>query len=260
MATLHPAMSSTPPEASAPLKSVFTTEAATTVGFGTTKRKVEQTVYVFVEEQPDGMMACRALNGNFVPSGKPRLVSREELLRRFTPAPNVYLERVLPALRGLERAVDEADRLRESGQGFTAEFEYKNALRIDENHVRASFGLGLTYLERGDTDKAVLVFRKISRLEGAFTPEFKHLFNEFGIQLRKNGMLIQAVGHYAKALRLTRTDEHLHYNLARTLYDKGKLRAARRILKKALLLRPDFPEARAFLKSLGRHDAKESAP
>jgi len=169
------------------------------------------------------------------------------------PAPHIYLQKYLPAMARVEKMVDDADRCRDQGQYFTSEFEYKNALRLDENHIRASFGLGLTYLERGDAQNAHIVFRKLSRLEGALSPEYKHLFNEFGIKLRKNGMYAQALGHYAKALRLSAKDENLHYNMARALVEKGRHKAAVRFLDTALELRPEFPEAlrfREFLQSL----------
>lgn len=232
--------------ASQTVRGVFATETVATVGFGATKRRVKQDVYVFAEEAADGMIACRALSPNFVPQGEPRKISREDLFKKFSPAPHIYLNKVLPMLAQLERAADNADRCRQEGQLFTAEFEYKNVLRIDEDHIRASFGLGLTYLDRGDPQNAHLVFRKLSRLEGINGPEYKHLFNEFGIKLRKNRMFSQALGHYAKALRLSPEDDHLLYNLARALFEKGRLRAARRILDRALAIRSNFPEARDF--------------
>jgi len=228
------------------LRGVFVTETVTTVGFGATKRRVTQAVHVFAEETGEGRIACRPLSAAFVPHGEIRMISKDELFKKFVPAPGIYLEKVLPAMARLEKVVDDADRLRGEGQLFSAEFEYKNALRIDENHIRASFGLGLAYLDRGETDSARIVFLKLSRLRGAFAPEYKHLFNEFGIKLRRNGMHAQALGHYAKALRLSPTDDHLLYNMARALYELGRLRAARRFIVKALAVRPDFPEARKF--------------
>jgi tetratricopeptide (TPR) repeat protein len=196
------------------------------------------------------MIEYQPLSTQYVPLNEKLQITKEELFKKFIPAPHIYHDKVLPALAALERVVDNADRCREQDQLFTAEFEYKNALRIDENHIRASFGLGLTYLERGDTPNANIVFRKLSRLEGSFSPEYKHLFNEFGIQLRKNAMYSQALGHYAKALKLSPTDEHLLYNLARALYEKGRVSAAVRLIAQALKVRADFPEAQKFLSFL----------
>ncbi len=228
------------------IRGVFSTESLTTVGFGSTKRRVKQASLFFAEEIAGNRVHIRPLNANFIPTGEANTISMEELLNRYTPEPNSYLTKVLPAMRQLEQTTDQADRCRDSGQLFTAEFEYKNALRIDENHIRSTFGLGLTYLERAENDRANLVFCKLAKLQSALRPEHKHLFNEFGIKLRKNGMLIQAMRHYARALRLSRNDEHLLCNVARVLYERGKHKAALAFLRKSLHVRPDFPEALTF--------------
>jgi tetratricopeptide (TPR) repeat protein len=229
-----------------PVKGVFATQTVATVGFGATKRRIKQTSYIYVEYDGEGGVVCQALNEQFIATGKKRVISRGDLFRKFVPAPDIYLDKFLPAKQALEQAVDTADRCRLGGQLFSAEFEYKNALRMDENHIRASFGLGLTYLEHGDAANASIVFRKLATLKGGLAPEFKHLFNEFGIQLRKNHMYAEAVRHYAKAIQLGSDDENLFCNLARALYEKGNVQAARRFLDKALAARPDFAVARKF--------------
>ena len=114
--------------------------------------------------------------------------------------------------------------------------------------------LGLTYLERQEKQNADIVFQKIMRIEAAFTPEHKHLFNTFGIQMRKLGMYNEAMRYYTRAYRLCKTDEHLLYNMARTLYEKGRIKSSRTMLGRAMRLNPDFPEGRAFLEFL---DAKK---
>jgi len=242
-----------------PIKGVFSTESVTSVGFGATKRRVKQTVYVYAEEQPSGELVCQTLSQQYVPTGSKQTIGKEALFKSFLPAPDIYLERMLPAMASLEKTVDQAEQLRQDGALFSAEFEFKNALRLDENHVRACFGLGLTYLDRGEKEGALVVFHRISRLAGATSPEYKHLFNEFGIKLRKTGMHVQALTHYCKALRLSRDDQNLYYNLARTLYEKGRLLATRRMLTQALRRQSDFPEARRFLEFL-KEKALESIP
>jgi len=228
------------------IRGVFSTESLGTVGFGSTKRKVKQAMLFFAEEISGGRVNIRPLNAKFIPTGEATTISMEELLSSYSPEPNAYLTNVLPALRQLEQTTDQADRCRDSGQLFTAEFEYKNALRLDENHIRSTFGLGLTYLDRAENDRANLVFCKLAKLKSAMRPEHKHLYNEFGMKLRKNGMLLQALRHYARALRLARNDEHLLCNIARVLFERGKHKAALAFLRKSLHVRPDFPEALTF--------------
>lgn len=234
----------TPPRK--PLKGVFSTDAQ---DFRGTKRlgRISQRVFIYAEEQADGKVAIQRLNRSFIPSGNKRVISKERLLGKYLPEPSLYINKVVPVMRRLEQTVTLAEHHRQRHELFSAEFEYKNVLRLDEDHVRATFGLGLTYLERQEKQNANIVFRKIMLLEAAFTPEHKHLFNDFAIRMRKLGMYDEAMQYYVRAYRLCRTDEHLLYNMARTLYEKGRIKSSRVMLSQALRLAPDFPEAKVFL-------------
>ncbi len=235
------------------MRGVFSTESSHYLGFGSTRRRVRQQIFVLAEEQQDGDFSIQRLNRNFLPSGPIRSLSREKLLQDYVPEPAIYINKVIPIMRRMEDTVDRGDRHRERSELFSAEFEYQTALNLDEDHVRATFGLGLTYLERHETENAERVFRKLVRLEAAFRVEHKHLFNEFGIQMRKLGMYAQAMKYYARAYQLSKDDEHLIYNMARTLYEKGSAKVSRRFLEKALHMNPDFEECRQFLEYLDSH-------
>ena len=237
-------------------KGVFSSQQLSVVGFGTTKRKVRQTLYVYAEEQADGTFRVRLLNKHYVPSGKARVVTREELLKEFLPEPDLYLNKVAPQMRQVRDSVDLADKHRVEGALMSAEFEYKNALRVDEEHIRATFGLGLTYLDRGEVNNANLVFRRLLTLDTAFGPEHKHLFNEFGIKMRKHRMYPQALRYYFKAFRLTREDEHLLYNISRTYYERDKLRLAQKFLDMALIRVPTFREGLLLSRAIAQKTAE----
>lgn len=212
------------------------------IGTGVTKRKVEQTVYFFVEQHADNRLTMAPLNQNMVPISKTESISKDELLSNYTPEPAVYLKKVLPQLKKLEEHVKRGEKLREKGALYTAEFEYKCALSMAEDHVRGVFGLGLIYLERGDISGANMVFNKIITLDAAFGPDNKHLFNDFGIRMRKSRMLEQAIRYYRRALELCADDENLLYNIARAYYERGEFENAMAHGKKALGLNPDFDE------------------
>ena len=68
------------------------------------------------------------------------------------------------------------------------EREQSRALLEHMGNVRANFGIGLCYIDRGEREKATEVFERLVKLDAAFEDEHKHLFNEFGISLRKAGM------------------------------------------------------------------------
>lgn len=242
-----------------PVKGVFSTDAQQFHGKRALGR-VTQRLFIYAEEQDDGKVAIWRLSRNFIPTGAKRLISRERLLAEYLPEPSIYINKVVPVMRRMEDTVAAADRHRQRQELFTAEFEYKNVLRLDEDHVKATFGLGLTYLERQEKANADIVFQKIMRIEAAFTPEHKHLFNDFGIQMRKLGMYDEAMRYYSRAYRLCRTDEHLLYNMARTQYEKGRLKSARMMLTKALRLNASFPEAKAFMSYLESRLRGEQVP
>lgn len=239
------------------MKGVFSTESSHYLGFGGSRRRVRQQIFVMAEELEDGDFTVQRLNRNFLPSGPTKRIKREELLKNYVPEPSIYMNKVIPIMRRMEETVERGDRHRERSELFSAEFEYQAALGLDEEHVRATFGLGLTYLERHEAESAELVFRKLVRLEAAFGVEHKHLFNEFGIQMRKLGMYSQAMKYYARAYHLSKDDEHLIYNMARTLYEKGRPSISRRFLIKALRMKPDFEECRQFLNYLEAQETKQ---
>lgn len=241
-----------------PFRGVFSTQSQAVIGFGSTKRKVKQNIFVFAEEQTDGSFRVRNLNKHFIPTGKARTLTKEELLSEYLPEPDLYMNKVVPMMRQVRETVDAADAHRAQTELMSAEFEYKNALRVDEEHIRATFGLGLTYLDRGEIDNANLVCRRIITLEAAFSEEHKHLFNEFGIKMRKHKMYAQALRYYFKAYRLTRGDDHLLYNISRTYYEKGRLRLARKFLDMALAVNPGFEEAGGLLRAIDKKAEQEA--
>lgn len=228
----------------APFAGVFSEHSNKIVGFGGTKRREKVVSYWYVERDEDGETYIQPLNTKYAPTGKKRRIACEEVLRRFHPEPGIYTGKVLPAIREMEANVNRGDRHRKKGELYSAEFEYDGALKIDEDHIRANFGLGLTYLERGEGKKAAKTFEKIVSLEDAFEAEHKHLFNEFGIKLRENKMLDEALEYYTRALELCGWDDHLLFNISRAHYEKGNLNKSYAFLIKTLAANPELEEAK----------------
>lgn len=231
------------------VKGVFSTQEIRKVGTGTTTRKTVQKTFWFVEQKGD-KLECQPLNPNYIPSGPKRSISMDELIAKFSPEPEFYQMSVFPKMRELQQSVNKADNHREKGETFAAEYEYSRVLKVDEENVRANFGIGLTYMERGELDKAENIFERLVKLEGAFEAEHKHLFNEFGINLRKSKMFQQSVDYYRRALELSANDENLHTNMARTLLEVKDIAGCLDHLFKALELAPEHEISVKFLKWL----------
>jgi len=242
------------------IKGIFSTQAIQKVGTGTTTRRTIQKMYWFVEEADAGVLEIQPLNKNYVPSGPKRRIGLEELLEKFSPEPEFYISTVYPRLRELNLVIQKGERHREKGEIFSAELEFGQALAVDEENIRANFGLGLTYLDRGETNKADDIFQRLVRLDGAFERSHKHLFNEFGINLRKNKMLDQALDYYQRAEQLAERDDNLMFNIARAFFDKKQYAKAMEYLQKALQLNPDHEESRRFAAFLTEKGLAKAGP
>jgi len=243
------------------ISGVFSQKKITKIGTGTTARKTEIIAFFFVQEREDGTIIVQPLAANDVPFGPKTEISREDLLANYMPEPQKSLARVAAALSPeeleIQKAVARGDKFRKRGESFTAEFEYKKALQLDMSNVRANFGIGLCYIERNEREKAHEVFERLVNLDAAFEDEHKHLFNEFGISLRKAGMQGEAMEYYLRALELSPQDENLHYNMARAALDKGEPKTAAQHLLSCLKLNADHAEAKQFVEYLRRKKLAE---
>lgn len=228
------------------VRGVFSTQEIRRVGTGTTTRKTVQKTFWFVEQKGQDI-ECQPLNPNYIPSGPKRKISMDELIAKFSPEPEFYMNSVYPKMQELKKTISSADRQRENGNNFTAEYEYSRVLKVDEENVRANFGIGLTYLERGDKAKAQDIFERLVKLDGAFQAEHKHLFNDFGINLRKNKMLTQALEYYKRAQELSPNDENLYMNIARVQLENHNIDDCIANLLKALSLDPHHAPSLKFV-------------
>ncbi len=228
---------------------VFSTNKPVVIGYGTTTRKIRVKEYWYVVRNGDNFSA-QAINNVHVPTGEKFNISKEDLFSNYDPEMDYMYKKLLPAMQNLERTLSKGDRHRSRMEHFSAEMEYNEALRIDTDNVRATFGLGLTYLELQDSKKADAVFKSLINLDAAFGEDHKHLFNEFGIQLRKNKMFNHAVQYYDRARELSKQDENIFFNLARAWYEKGDWGNCLRNLVICLTMNKQLEEAQRFSKHI----------
>ena len=228
------------------INGVFSSTSKITVGYGHTKKKTTQYILIYATEREDGNINIQTLNEKYVPTGASRVISKDNLMTNYFPEPELYMNKVYPVIRELSKTVARGERHLRNRENYSAEMEFKKALRVDEENIRATFGLGLSYLRRGETDNGKTVFKRLVSLKHAFEPEHKHMFNEFGIQLRKNKMFVQAIKYYSRAMQYSQRDENLYFNMARTYYEYGKTSMAVKFVQKALEINPQMPQALEF--------------
>ncbi len=241
------------------ISGVFSSQAVVKVGTGTTTRKTIKKAYWFAEEvdsdeEEERFVNVQPLNNNNIPAGDKEAVPMCDFLDKFSPEIEFYQQVVFPKMKDLDRTIQRAEGQRDQGALYSAQFEFEAALSFDEENVRANFGLGLTYMERGEAEKAGDIFERVVKLDAAFTPEHKHLFNEFGINLRKSKLHDQAVEYYTRALEITKDDENLYYNIARAYFERGDRDDCLKNLGEALKIKPEFEEAKKFMEYLKKQE------
>lgn len=173
-----------------------------------------------------------------------------EFLKRFTFEPDKFKVKRSAKDLAAEKAVATAEKHVVRKEYYSAEYEYSKALKLDEENVRANFGLGKLYVVTGEKEKAADVFSKLARQDNVLEPENKHFFNELGIELRGLGLFEQALAFYKKALTLAPDDENLLFNIARAAYEGGDKAGAEEYLLAALTLNPNFSAALKLKDSL----------
>ncbi|WP_187170421.1 tetratricopeptide repeat protein [Salidesulfovibrio onnuriiensis] len=214
------------------------------IGSGTTAKKQKSKILWYVEQTGEDDFQIKKVNSHFVPTGKAESITFDQLMQEYAPEVEIHLAKVGPAMRHLHDTLDKGDALRHEDELEGAEEQYTLALEVDEENVRAIFGLGIVYTELRKISHAQAVFKQLVNMEAAFQEEHKHLFNEFGISLRKGRMFNEAARYYARALEFcVDEDEHLYYNLARVFYEQGDWNKCFENLKAALEINDNLTPA-----------------
>lgn len=226
------------------------------LGCGSTAKHTTVENYYQVIEVDENHVQIRLLDFADQPIGKGVVISKNEL-KNYTPCPDYFKQKKTPRDLLIEKHVQSGDRHFEKKEFYSAEYEYDQALVLNQNHLKAHLGKGKTLYARGDREAAQKIFVRLSQLDALYDRENKHLFNEFGIELRKQGMFQEAISNYLKAISIDPEDEVLYYNLGRAYYEEGKFEEALAQLKKALSLKPCFEDAQRFLSQILSSSVKE---
>jgi len=223
---------------------VYVEVTTATIGTGSTAKKQDLQNYYLAKPLEENLIQVQLLDIDYNPLPIFEKVGLDDFKRRFKFLPDFSKDLRSPQEKQIDKAIAQAEAHYRRKEYYSAEFEYNKALKLDEDNVRANFGVGEVYLAQGDKEKALEVFEKLASVEAVFEEKNKHIFNELGIELRRQGLYDQAIAYYTKALSFTQNDENLLFNLARAHYDKGDRTAARKILHRALSLNPDLEEAK----------------
>ena len=226
------------------------------IGTASTARTQEMKNYYLAKSIGPELVEIQVLDMNDAPLPIREKVPLGDFQKRFTYQPD-YLNRKKKTSSEViaDKAIAQAEVHVRRKEFNSAEFEYNKALKLDEDNLRANFGVGKVYLATGETEKAKEAFSKITQTDAVFQEENKHIFNELGIELRRMGLHDEAVTHYLKALSFTKDDENLLFNIARAYAEKGDLQQAMNYAKKALSINPKLVEAQNLLEKLAKSNS-----
>ncbi len=119
--------------------------------------------------------------------------------------------------------------------------------RDAEQALRADFALALLQMKQGRKDEGVAGLERMLARPCAPFSGAALLFSEFGLSLRRLGLIHLALLAHQHALEFAPDDERVHFNLARSYHDLNKFGMARVHLERAVEIAPDFTVARQFL-------------
>lgn len=233
------------------------------IGIGSTSQVQEGVdVHYYIEMLANGSMALEMVDDDGDPTGKLLdEISIQEFAKRFQTCSMHNCPLQVSTLDEISKKMAKnrakmGDEHLEKGELKEAEDKFKRALAFDEENVKAKFGLGKTHMEQGKTDEAMEIFNELSQIDALFEEENKHVFNEFGIELRKLEKYDLAIANYEKSITIDPLDEALYFNLARAYDKKDLLSKAIEKLKEALKINEDFPEAQSYLSVLIEKEKK----
>lgn len=241
------------------IQGIFSIEKTVKIGTGSTEKKVKQKIYCQANELEDGQIDVRYLGKNDEPMDASERIPKDAFIRDSVFQPYYLEERKAEKESKANKNIVTAEEHVKKNELHSAEYEYKMALRVDEENLRANFGIGNVYLKMGEKDKAKDIFVKISKIDAIFEEKNKHFFNDCAIQLRKQELYTEAIDYYNKAIELCDMDENLFFNLSRAYAESKDLEEAKRKILKALEINPKFKEAKSYLDYINKREADEAS-
>lgn len=115
-----------------------------------------------------------------------------------------------------------------------------------EQQMRSDFSLALIRLQ-SNRDLALESLSKLSESQANFSVQHKFMFTDFGTALRRRHLYSLAFRFHERAQLLAPDDEHILFNMARALFDSGKVDKARSHLEQAVAMSSDFQAGSDFL-------------
>lgn len=229
---------------------VYVQRTVMTLGTGGTSRNATSENYYEAFPLEDGTFKLILLDLNDQHSVLSEIVKPEELKGEYELVPDYFEEKQSTKKKMIAKKLANGQEHLKQEEYYSAEFEFDGVINMDERNLEAHVAKGESLLAQGDVDGARDTLEKVSGFDELYDKSNKHIFNNFGMTLRKGGFYDKAVESYAKALRMDPTDENLFFNLSRVSYEKKDNKKALLFLKKCLELNPQHQNAALLIKQI----------
>lgn len=229
---------------------IYVQRSQITLGLGETSRNMVSENYYQAEFLEDGSVRLALLDNDDNATGLTETITKQTLESDYQLVLDYFETRPDPKKRAVEKKLAVGRGHLEKEEYNSAEYEFDGVIKMDQKQVEAHLGKGQSLVGQGDIEGAKEVFSSLAEIDDLYDHKNKHIFNTFGITLRRNSLYDQAISTYAKALKLDPGDENLYYNIARAYYEKGDPVRSEKLLKKTLDLNNNHTQAQSLLKKI----------
>ena len=125
------------------------------------------------------------------------------------------------------------------GETDEAIVHFRKALALEPGYEFANYNLGAALVQQGDLEEAIVRLKSVLRKNPNDPRAYYTLANAFS----KQGDFNQAIAYYGRALRLAPDFPDAHTNLANLMLEKGNNSGAIEHYREALRLQPNSPQA-----------------
>jgi len=140
----------------------------------------------------------------------------------------------------------------EQGQTDKAIVHFRRAVELQPGFAKAQYNLGAALREKGQLDEAIVHLRRAVELE----PHYLEAHNILARALGQKGDWDGAMEHLERSLAIDPDQAEARNNLANVLWQKGRLRQAAAEYEKALALHPDYAAAHFNLGEVLREEGE----
>lgn len=175
-----------------------------------------------------------------VPSMKlSQKLSRERFCDNYWPEPDKYCSEALQKIS-----------VQPELQGYPATLK---------EVVKAYLPMVLVFFASGHRAKAETIIDFLMHHNVPMCEKQKKLFNRVAVELRRAGHVESALDVYLSIEKYYGADEHVHFNMARTLWDMRKFSLCEKHLVRCVQINPQLEVAQKFLAQLQKVKAKKRA-